>query len=397
VVGVEQWAEIRRMRFVAGLSIKEIARRTGRDRNTVRRALRSQEPPRYERRPRPSKLDPFREEIHRLLREDGELPGQVIRERITDLGYRGGKTILDDYLREVRPIIAPPRTFQRTVYRPGQVCQFDLWEPSGKVPVGAVEHRRGWVVVACLGSPRAAPAPLIFSKQTPDLLWGIARCLWQLGGLPRTLVWDRQAGLCTPSGQPTAEFAALCGRLRVGWHFCRRRDPQAKGAVERLQGYLETNFEPGRQFVNERDYQVQLDAWFAKANQRTHRALRCRPVDRLVAEREVMQALPAFPDLDRRWVTRVPADPYLRFDTCDYSLDPRLAGRRVEVRVSQTEVTAVALDTGELACRHKRSFGRYRLICALEHARALRALRGQPDEPTTVELRPLARYDALIA
>ena len=60
-------------------------------------------------------------------------------------------------------------------------------------------------------------------------------------------------------------------------------------------------------------------------------------------------------------------------------------------------MTAVALDTGELACRHKRSFGRYRLICALEHARALRALRGQPDEPTTVELRPLARYDALIA
>jgi transposase len=397
VVGVEQWAEIRRMHFVAGLSIKEIARRTGRDRNTVRRALRSEEPPRYERRPRPSKLDPFREEIHRLLGEDGELPGQVIRERITELGYRGGKTILDDYLREVRPIIAPPRTFQRTIYRPGQVCQFDLWEPSDKVPVGAVEHRRAWVVVACLGYSRAGAGALIFSTQTPDLLWGIARCLWQLGGLPGTLVWDRQAGLCTLSGQPTAEFAALCGQLRVGWHFCRRRDPQAKGAVERLQGYLETNFEPGRHFVNERDYQEQLDGWFAKANARTHRALRCRPVDRLVAEREHMRALPAFPDLDRRWVIRVPADPYLRFDTCDYSLDPWLAGRRVEVRVSQTEVTAVALDTGELACRHKRSFGRYRLITALEHARALRELRGQPEEPATVELRPLERYDQLIA
>jgi transposase len=245
VVGVEQWAEIRRMHFVAGLSIKEIARRTGRDRNTVRRALRSQEPPRCRRSERPSKLEPFREEIHRLLGEDGELPGQVIRERLQELGYAGGKTILDDYLREIRPIVSPPRTFQRTVYRPAQTCQFDLWEPSNKVPVGAVEHRRGWVVVACLGYSRAGAGALIFSKQTPDLLWGIARCLWQLGGLPRTLVWDRQAGLCTPGGQPTEEFAALCGRLRVGWHFCRRRDPQAKGAVERLQGYLETNFEPG--------------------------------------------------------------------------------------------------------------------------------------------------------
>jgi transposase len=397
VVGVEQWAEIRRMRFVAGLSIKEIARRTGRDRNTVRRALRSQGPPRYERRPRPLKLDAFREEIHRLLREDGELPGQVIRERLQELGYAGGKTILDDYLREIRPIIAPPRTFQRTVYRPGEICQFDLWEPSDKIPVGAVEQRRGWVVVACLGYSRAGAGALIFSKQTPDLLWGIARCLWQLGGLPATLVWDRQAGLCTPGGQPTAEFAALCGRLPVGWRFCPRRDPQAKGAVERLQGYLETNFEPGRHFLNERDYQDQLDAWFVKANARTHRALRCRPVDRLLAEREVMRALPAFPDLDRRWVTRVPADPYLRFDTCDYSLDPRLAGRRVEVRVCQTELIAVALDTGELACRHTRSFARHRTITAIEHARALRELRGSADEPSLVEMRPLARYDALIA
>jgi transposase len=62
VVDVEQWAEIRRMHFVAGLSIKEIARRTGRDRNTIRRAVRSQQPPRYARAPRPSKVDPFREQ-----------------------------------------------------------------------------------------------------------------------------------------------------------------------------------------------------------------------------------------------------------------------------------------------------------------------------------------------
>jgi hypothetical protein len=60
-------------------------------------------------------------------------------------------------------------------------------------------------------------------------------------------------------------------------------------------------------------------------------------------------------------------------------------------------VTAVALDTRELACKHKRSFARYRLICALEHARALRELRGQPEEPAGVQTRPLERYDALIA
>jgi hypothetical protein len=215
--------------------------------------------------------------------------------------------------------------------------------------------------------------------------------------LPGTLVWDRQAGLCTPGGRPTSEFAALCGLLRVGWHFCRRRDPQAKGAVERLQGYLETNFEPGRHFVNERDYRDQLDAWFAKVNARTHKTFRARPVDRLADELEVMAPLPAeMPDTARRWTTRVPPDPHLRVDTNDYSLDPALVGRRVEVRVDQRTVTAVALDTGEVACRHARSFARHRTITALEHARALKAGRGVPAE-TPVEVRPLARYDALIA
>lgn len=102
------------------------------------------------------------------------------------------------------------------------------------------------------------------------------------------------------------------------------------------------------------------------------------------------------PDTARRWVTRVPPDPHLRVDTNDYSLDPRLVGRRVEVRVEQQTVTAVALDSGELACRHQRSFARHRTITALEHARALRAGRQAPAE-TAVEVRPLARYDALIA
>jgi hypothetical protein len=98
-------------------------------------------------------------------------------------------------------------------------------------------------------------------------------------------------------------------------------------------------------------------------------------------------------------VLRVPPDPYVRVDTCDYSLDPGLVGRRVEVRVSDHEVFAVALDTGELACRHARSFARHRTITALEHARMLKTQRAERRgrvEPD-VEVRSLARYDALIA
>ena len=405
MVGVEQWAEVRRLRFVRGLSIREIHRRTGLHRDTIRRAISSDEPPCYRRAAAGSKLDAFKDEIHRLLQDDPALPGQRIRELIAPLGFDGGKTIVDDYVREVRPLFATRRTFQRTVYRPGEICQFDVWEPRSEIPVGHGQSRKGYVVVACLGYSRAGAGAVIFTRQLPDLLFGIRRCLWSLGALPQTLVWDRQSGLHAGGGRPTIEFAALCGALRVGWHFCEPRDPQAKGVVERLQDFIERSFEPGRRFANELDFQLQLDDWFdRRANPRHHKTLRCRPIDRLIKEREVMTALPRVaPDVDRRWVLRVPPDPYLRFDTCDYSLDPRLVGRRIEIRVTDREVTAVALDTGELACRHQRSFARHRTITALEHARTLKAQRqerrgrDQTAREPEVEVRSLARYDQLIA
>jgi hypothetical protein len=180
--------------------------------------------------------------------------------------------------------------------------------------------------------------------------------------------------------------------------FCEPADPQAKGCVERLQGYMETNFEPGRRFANHLDFQLQLDDWFLKANARTHKTLRARPIDRLAEELGVMRPLPErAPDTDRRWMIRVPPDPHVRFDTVDYSLDPDLVGRRVEVRASQREIVAIALDTGELACRHERCFAKNRTVTALEHARALRARHGQRDDELLVEQRPLSVYDQLIA
>lgn len=398
MLSVEQWAEIRRLHFVEGVSIRELHRRLGFHRETIRRALRSKGPPLRRTPPRPSRLDPYREEIHRLLRDDPRLPGTRVLELIVEFGYEGSRTVLYDYLAEVRPLFAPQRTFQRTVYRPGEIVQFDLWEPSREIPVGHGETRRGYVVVACLGYSRTGAGTLVFSKEAPDLLWGMARCLWRLGGLPRTVVWDREGALHAGGGRPTEAFAAFCGTLPVRWWFCQPADPQAKGLVERLQGFIETSFEPGRLFANELDFQEQLDRWFdERANARIHKTLRCRPVDRLEAELATMRRLPEEPpDVDRRFVTRVAPDPYLRFDSNDYSLDPTLVGRRVDVRVSQREVTAVCLDTRELACTHRRSFAKHRTITALEHTRALSNRREATALELDVELRPLARYDALI-
>ena len=206
-----------------------------------------------------------------MLRHDPRLPAVRVRELIEPLGFVGGQSIVNEYVREVRPLFSPRRTFQRTVYRPGEICQFDLWQPSREVPVGHGQTRKGFVVVAALGYSRAGAGALIFSKEPPDLLWGMVRCLWSLQALPQVLVWDREGSLHAVGGRPTQAYAAFCGQLKVDWLFCEPGDPQAKGVVERLQGYFETNFEPGRRFSNHLDFHLQLDAWFEKANARQHR------------------------------------------------------------------------------------------------------------------------------
>jgi hypothetical protein len=278
------------------------------------------------------------------------------------------------------------------------LIQCDLWEPSEHVPVGHGQRRRGWVVTCEVCWSRALAGTLIFSKEAPDILWGVARNLWRLGGLAEKLVWDRESAIAA-GGRPTEAFAAFCGQLEVGWVILEARDPQAKGLLERSHRFMRSNFEPGRVFANHLDYQDRLDAWTDKVNQRQHRTVRAVPADRLVEEKTRMRPLPArMPDSDRRQVLRVPAQPFVRIDRNDYSINPAFAGRRVEVRVSQSEITAVVLDTGELAAHHRRVFaGGLTLLdpahqTRLERQRDERRQRHQVD----VEIRPLARYDELI-
>jgi len=225
----------------------------------------------------------------------------------------------------------------------------------------------------------------------------MARCLRSFAGLPGTIVTDREGALHAGDGKPTEPYAAFCGALAVSWRFCEPADPEAKGVVERLIQFCETSFEPGRRFAGPLDFQEQLDRWFARrANVRVHRALRERPIDRWQEERAVLRALPErIPDVHRRLVLRVPPQPYVRVDTNDYSLDPALVGRRVEIVASQRRVRGRVLDTQEIACDHERSFARHRTVTALEHARALGTRRGAAAE-VEVERRALARYDAVI-
>ena len=285
MVGVEQWAELRREHFVRGVSIKALARRTGLSRNTVRAALRSSEPPSYRRAPAGSKLDPFKDEIHRLLKDEPEMPGQRVRELIEPLGFDGGKTIVDDYLREVRPLFAPPRTYQRTVYRPGEICQFDLWQPRAEIPVGHGQTRQGWVVVACLGYSRAGAGALIFSQADA----GVAVRDPALSVVAGRVAADAGLGppgrVCTPAaGARPSRSPRSAGSSRSAGISAPRAIRRPRAASSACRTSWSARSSPAGCFANELDYQLQLDTWFdERANARIHKTLQSapdRPADR---------------------------------------------------------------------------------------------------------------------
>jgi len=100
VISADDWAEIRRLHRAEGVPIKEIARRLGIARNTVRAALRADQVPRRERGPRVRLADAVENQLRLLLAEWPTVPATVIAERI---GWRYSMTTLKDRVRQIRP------------------------------------------------------------------------------------------------------------------------------------------------------------------------------------------------------------------------------------------------------------------------------------------------------
>ena len=97
---MEDWAEIRRLHRAEGLPIKMIARTLGISRNTVRAAMASEGPPKYERKPAGSAVDGFEEAIRAQLTAVPTMPATVIAERV---GWTRGMTVFKERVRGVAP------------------------------------------------------------------------------------------------------------------------------------------------------------------------------------------------------------------------------------------------------------------------------------------------------
>ena len=134
MLSVEDWAEIRRLHRSEGMPIKVIARVMGCSKNTVKGALASEGPPRYERSGRGSVVDAVEPRIRELLVAWPTMPASVIAERI---GWDGVRPVLRDRVAELRPVYLPPDPASRTAYVAGEIGQHDFWFPDIELPVGS--------------------------------------------------------------------------------------------------------------------------------------------------------------------------------------------------------------------------------------------------------------------
>jgi transposase len=404
VLIVEDWAEIRRLRRSEGVSISEIARLMGCSRNTVKAALASDGPPKYQRARSGLLVDGYEPRIRELLAAFPRMPATVIAERV---GWPFSIRTLSGRVAELRPAYLPPDPASRTAYAAGEIAQCDFWFPDIELPVGFGQTRTARllpVLTMVCGYSRFASAVLIPSRSAEDLYAGWWQLISRLGTVPKVFVWDGEGAIGRWRARRT-ELTGDCqgfrGTLGAKVIICKPGDPEAKGLVERFHDYLERSFLPGRRFSCPADFNSQLNEFLSRANARRHRVLGCRPIDRLDADRQAMLALPPVPPMTGwQQMLRLPRDHYVRLDGNDYSVHPSAVGRRVVVRANLDRVR-VACD-GSLVADHERVWARHQSVSEPDHLLAARQLRRgrmdliRPAAQTEVEVRPLADYDSAL-
>ena len=215
----------------------QIARDLGISRNTVAKAVASAGPPGYSRPPVETSFAPFEVQVRGLLEATPSMPATVIAERV---GWSGSATWFRQNVARIRPDYAPTDPADRIVYHPGDQVQCDLWFPEPRIPVGAGVLVLLPVLVMVASFSKFITAVMIPSRTTADLLSGMWALLsGQLGGVPRRLIWDNEAGIGRRN-RLAAGVGEFVGALATRIHQLKAYDPESKGGVERVNGYFET-------------------------------------------------------------------------------------------------------------------------------------------------------------
>lgn len=374
MIGKEVWVDIKGLKR-QGRSIRRIAKELGLSRNTVRRYLREEDPPRYERRPRPSVLEPYREYLRARVEKLPELPATVLLREIQAMGYGGAITILRDF---VRPLKAERKRLRELTVRyetaPGEQMQAD-WSEFGRLPDGRKLYGLGVI----LSWSRTQFVYFTTRMVLQELLYGLVLAFEYFGGWAQKLLVDNaktvvlRRGATVEDSKLHPRFQDFLGHHGITLQLCEPGRPQTKGKIERPMGYVWSSLVlPHRErWANpqeaNRDARIWLDT---VANVRIHGTTGERPFDRL--SREGLVPLSSVRPYDLSWTEprRVSRDCRFSWEGNRYSVPWTYGGCAVLVRRQPDGRLEVERD-GELIALHRERYGKGQTITLPEHVAGL--------------------------
>lgn len=233
MIRLEEWVDIVALHR-QGHGIKMIARHAGISRNAVRRALRRGGPPLYERAPRPSKLDPFKDYLVQRLTEFPELSCERLLGEIRIRGYTGGRTILKDFTFPYRRRRREPIVRFETA--PGDQAQVD-WSDLGVHLIDG-HPTKLYLFAMVLGYSRCLFAEVVTRTDTDTLITCHRRAFTYFGGTTRTILYDNMKTVVIQRGAGgdhhfNPKFLDFAGCVGFAPKLCRPYRAKTKGKVER--------------------------------------------------------------------------------------------------------------------------------------------------------------------
>jgi transposase len=347
MIRTEEWMDIRELHR-QGLSQRQIARETGRSRNTVAKLLGQTTPKEFARPARKSCLDAYKPYLAERFARSG-LSACRLCEEIRAQGYTGSTDVVERF---IKPLKDAQRTRAKATVRfetaPGEQAQAD-W-----AHVGEDERGRIYAFVIVLSFSRMLYVEFTRSMQTEELIRCHQGAFSLFGGVPSAVLFDNMAQVRLPGGG----WNALFGDFALHYGFCVRTHrpyrPRTKGKVERMVDYLKDNFLRGRNFSGIEDLSVQGRLWQENANRRLHATTGQRPCDLLEREREKLAPLAAVRPyvLSERHERRVDAEGYVHLAGACYSVPPEHVGKQVLVVQSGQRILVRSADL--IVAEHKK-------------------------------------------
>ncbi len=297
----EQAVEIRVLAR-QGMGVREIARRMGCSRNTVKRYLRDAEASRYgPRAPRPTKLDAFKAYVRARIEAARPqwIPAVVLLREIRERGYEGGLTQLKAFIAPMKATPAEPVVRFETA--PGEQMQVDFTViRRGREPLLAF--------VATLGYSRASWVRFTTREDTETLIACLRAAMAEFGGVPQHVLFDNAKSVVIDRDaygeglhRWNKALLGLADEYGFTLRLCRPYRAKTKGKVERFNGYLKGSFlvplaatlKASGLRLDGQAANAHIGRWLAEvANARIHGTTGERPDRRLAIERSALMPLP---------------------------------------------------------------------------------------------------------